>query len=112
MMITHPASIPWEESGRGTRIKALAGPALRPPAARAGVDVLLDELAFHVSLSGAGEQRRRVIVAEHRQHDDHASGKYPLGGERQGHAHKSPGGAGPEVARSLNHARVDAVGSG
>src|SRR5919112_2314663 len=76
---------------------------------RAGVYVLLDQLGDHVRLRGTREQRRRVVVAEHRQHDDHTPREYSLGRERQRDAQEGLRRARPKVPRRLYDALVDPV---
>src|SRR5918999_3172448 len=83
-----------------------------PTTARTAEDVLLDEFSDHVRLGRPREKRGRVVVAEHRQHNYYAPREDALRGKGQGHAEERPRRASPEVARRLDHPRVDAVERG
>ncbi len=76
---------------------------------RPTLDVVVDRVAQQRRLGRAGHQVRRVVVAEHRQRDQHDPAQRPGLRHRQHDAPEGLRGRGAEVARGLDHPLVDPV---
>ncbi len=70
---------------------------------------LVDLVADQVRLRGGRDEVGRVVVAEHRQGDEHAAGEDPGHRERQRHAPERAERARAEIARRLDLPLVDPV---
>jgi hypothetical protein len=93
-----------EEEHREQQRERRAGDLLRSLAHE-----LVDLVADHVRLRRGRDEVGGVVVAEHRQRDQHRAGEDPRDGERKRDAQERAQRARPEVARGLDLAPVDPV---